>query len=199
MDPKKKAILERIKSHEDALTRAHEYLETGAHADWHGFRALFTPKIKDGREAPPHRDWVRNVFIPNCEKAMHKAERKLDQFDSSRLAVGHSRGRQQLFLFTIVAKPETGTPDAEDAGGAYVNAWINSTQQDEAEQVAKALIRESGWSPGLSTDVREFSDISEICEEDSVYFQEAASSGYCLVFHQWPKGADDSRTDYEIN
>ena len=81
MDPKKKAILDRIKSHEDALTKAQEYLESGAHADWHGFRPFFTPKIKDGRELPPHRDWVKNVFIPRCEKAIHSAERKLDQFD----------------------------------------------------------------------------------------------------------------------
>ena len=81
MEPKKKAILERIKSLEDALTKAQEYLETGAHADWRGFRALFTQKIKDGREVPPHRDWVKNVFIPNREKAIRKAEKILDQFE----------------------------------------------------------------------------------------------------------------------
>ena len=81
MDLKKKDIVERIRRHEDALTKAHEYLETGAHADWHGFRALFAQKIKDGRVAPPHKDWIRNVFIPSCEKAIHKAERKLDQFE----------------------------------------------------------------------------------------------------------------------
>ena len=81
MDRKKKAILERIKSHEDALTKAHEYLETGAHSDWHGFRALFAPKIRDGKNVPPHRDWVKNVFIPRCEKTIRKAEKTLDQFD----------------------------------------------------------------------------------------------------------------------
>ena len=81
MEVKKKAIIERIKSREDALRRANEYLENGAHSDWHGFRAFFRPKIRDGKEVPPHRDWVKNVFIPNCEKAIHKAERKLDQFE----------------------------------------------------------------------------------------------------------------------
>ena len=84
MNLKKKAILERIKSNEEALTRAREYLETGAHSDWYGFRALFAPKTKDGVAVPPHRDWVRNVFIPNCEKAIHKAERTLDQFEDDR-------------------------------------------------------------------------------------------------------------------
>ena len=81
MDLKKKALIERIQRHEEALTKAHEYLETGAHSDWHGFRALFAQKIKDGQLAPPHRDWITNVFIPHFEKAIHKAERKLDQIE----------------------------------------------------------------------------------------------------------------------
>jgi hypothetical protein len=81
MDTKKKAILERIKSLEDALSKAQEYLETGAHSDWNGFRPLFTPKIRDGRQIPPHRDWVKNVFIPSREKAIRKAEKILDQLE----------------------------------------------------------------------------------------------------------------------
>ena len=81
MDSKKKEILERIKSLDVALTKAHEYLETGAHSEWRGFRSLFTQKIKDGRVVPPHRDWVKNVFIPSREKAIRKAEKILDQFE----------------------------------------------------------------------------------------------------------------------
>lgn len=84
MNPKKKAVLERIKSIEEALTKAREYLDTGAHADWQGFRPLFTPKIKDGRKMPPHKDWVTNVFVPNHEKAMREAEKKLDRLDQKR-------------------------------------------------------------------------------------------------------------------
>lgn len=26
--------------------------------------------------APPHKDWIKNVFIPNREKAIRKAEKK---------------------------------------------------------------------------------------------------------------------------
>ena len=81
MDLNKKAIVERIQRHEEALAKAREYLKTGAHSEWHEFRALFAQKNKDGQAAPPHRDWIKNVFIPNCEKAIHKAERKLDQFE----------------------------------------------------------------------------------------------------------------------
>jgi hypothetical protein len=84
MNPKEKAVRERIKSHEDALVKAKEYLETGAHSNWPGFGALFAPKTKDGRDVPPHKDWVRNVFIPRHEKAIRKAERILERLEQKR-------------------------------------------------------------------------------------------------------------------
>jgi len=78
---KKDDILDRIKSIEDDLTRAHEFLETGAHEQWHGFRALFNRKTIDGKVAPPHKDWVKNVFIPSRQRALKKAEKLLDRFE----------------------------------------------------------------------------------------------------------------------
>jgi len=82
IDPKKKAVIARIKNHEDALAKAHEYLESGAHADWCGFRPFFTPKTRDGKVVvPPHKDWVRNVFIPSREKGIRKAEKILDRIE----------------------------------------------------------------------------------------------------------------------
>ena len=76
---KQKAVLERIKSFEKALTRAHEYLQSGAHADWSGFRPIFYGKVREGAELPPHKDWVRNVFIPRTERALRRAEKLLDR------------------------------------------------------------------------------------------------------------------------
>jgi hypothetical protein len=72
-DSKKKAILERIGRLEEAITRGRAYLETGAHAHWQGFRPCFYTKVRDGRELPPHKDWVKNVFIPNREKNLRHA------------------------------------------------------------------------------------------------------------------------------
>ena len=63
------------------MARAHEYLETGKHAHWHGFRALFSTKVRDGEELPPHKDWVKNVFIPNTESALKQAERVLGDLE----------------------------------------------------------------------------------------------------------------------
>jgi hypothetical protein len=75
MKPKERAIMDRIKNLEEAIAKGREYLESGAHADWRGFRPLFDPKLRDGKRLPPHKDWVRNVFLPRREKALTHAER----------------------------------------------------------------------------------------------------------------------------
>jgi hypothetical protein len=79
MDQKKKAVLDRIKRLEEAITKGSEYLESGKHAQWRGFRPLFAPKRRGGMELPPHRDWVKNVFLPHMEKALSRAEKILER------------------------------------------------------------------------------------------------------------------------
>ena len=78
---KEKAIRERINSLEDDISKAREYIETGANAHWHKFKPLFDEKLRDGKQLPPHKDWVENVFIPSREKALTKAEKLLDKFE----------------------------------------------------------------------------------------------------------------------
>ena len=78
---KTKSILDRIKRIEEAIVKAHQYLETGAHVDWYGFRPLFYGKVKDGKTLPPHKDWVKNVFLLSKEKALRKAEKTLDKLE----------------------------------------------------------------------------------------------------------------------
>ena len=78
---KRKAVLDRITSLEQAVAKANEYLESGRHADWSGFRPLFARKFRYGEELPPHKDWVKNVFLPRTEKALRHAEKILEQFE----------------------------------------------------------------------------------------------------------------------
>ena len=78
---KKKTSLAHIKHNEEAIAKAREYLQTGAHADWRGFRALFTAKKKDGKALPPHPDWVKNWFLPRHERALKIAEKRLEQIE----------------------------------------------------------------------------------------------------------------------
>ena len=78
---KKKAILERIASLEDEIQRAREYLESGEHAHWQGFRPLFVSKLGSGKDLPPHRDWVRSTFLPRRKKSLSRAERALERLE----------------------------------------------------------------------------------------------------------------------
>lgn len=77
---KRKAVLERIESLEKAIAKAREYLASGEHANWSGFRPMFVTKFRDGLELPPHKDWVRHVFLPRTEKALRHAETVLHRF-----------------------------------------------------------------------------------------------------------------------
>ncbi len=81
MKAKRKTILARIESLERSIARAQEYVESGQHAHWQAFRPLFTQKFRDGQELPPHKDWVRNVFIRQREKRLHEAEDLLKRLD----------------------------------------------------------------------------------------------------------------------
>ena len=79
MTSKKKPILDRVRHLEDAIVKGQEYLKNGRHADWLGFRPLFKNKVKKGKVLPPHKDWIKNVFLPNHEKALTKAHALLDR------------------------------------------------------------------------------------------------------------------------
>ena len=81
MNAKRKAVLDRIKNLEQAIAKGQEYLESGKDAHWAEFRPLFASKFRDGKELPPHKDWVKNVFIPRMERALDRAERVLERLD----------------------------------------------------------------------------------------------------------------------
>jgi len=95
MNPKEKAILDRIKHLEDAISKGREYLETGAHADGSGFRPLFVHKTRDGKTLPPHKDWVENVFLPRHEKALRKAHRTLEKLTQKNTALANNSVAQR--------------------------------------------------------------------------------------------------------
>ncbi|MBN2024032.1 MAG: hypothetical protein JW809_14705 [Pirellulales bacterium] len=86
MDLKKKAVLDRIKHLEEAIAKGREYLESGKHAHWQKFQPLFDNKVRDGKVLPPHKDWVKNVFLPRRERALAKAQKVLEELDWAALA-----------------------------------------------------------------------------------------------------------------
>jgi hypothetical protein len=83
MNSKEKAIVDRIVHLEDAIARGREFLESGKHAEWHGFQPMFVDKIRDGFRLPPHTDWVRNVFLPRRKKQLKMAHAALERVTST--------------------------------------------------------------------------------------------------------------------
>ena len=81
MNLKKKAVLDRIKRIEEAIVKGREYLESGKHADWNGFRPIYYGKVRDGKFLPPHKDWVINVFLRRQERALLLAQKVLEKLD----------------------------------------------------------------------------------------------------------------------
>ena len=79
----RKAIEERIRRLEEAIGKARAYLERGEEAHWSGFRPLFARKMgQNGEASLPHKDWVRNVFLPGCERSLRDAEKILDRIEN---------------------------------------------------------------------------------------------------------------------
>lgn len=92
MNAKTRAVMERIKSLEEAIRKAKEYLESGKHAKWERFRPWFGRKA----DLPPHTDWVKNVFLRRHEKALAVAEKALQRLeDDERLGTRDNHAAQR--------------------------------------------------------------------------------------------------------
>jgi hypothetical protein len=80
-DAKRKSVAKRVEAIEQDIAKAKEYLQSGKHANWSGFRPWFVRKFKAGKELPPHKDWVKNVFLPGRERALKRAEKLVERFE----------------------------------------------------------------------------------------------------------------------
>jgi hypothetical protein len=111
----------------------------------------------------------------------------------------------ELFLITIEARPEPGADEYGDAGGAFVNCWVNAADLRMAERRAVALIRDHGWRPhrfeewelvtratytGREQESDGGPDLREVVEQ-------AFLDGEVCVFNTWPVDASDADEDAE--
>lgn len=104
-----------------------------------------------------------------------------------------------MYFFTFQAVP---TPDAKEfheAGGAYVNCWIQNSDRHDAERRATELIEEYGWAvealeEGAIVTGDSYAGDAED-DEDSEFYEQALVEGEVLVFNTWPRGDDDE--DYD--
>lgn len=69
------------------------------HHDWKAFRPWFSHKYVKNAEgkhvkAYPHPDWVKNVFIPRCEKARHENEKARKRREAKRIDMDKDAARR---------------------------------------------------------------------------------------------------------
>ncbi|HYO16520.1 MAG TPA: hypothetical protein VE685_25260 [Thermoanaerobaculia bacterium] len=103
-----------------------------------------------------------------------------------------------MFFLTFLAVP---TPDAKEyleAGGAYVNCWIQSPDRFQAEERARELIREYGWQvEALEEGAIVTSESYDEDEEDREFFEQALVEREVLVFNTWPPGEEGEEEEEE--
>ena len=105
-----------------------------------------------------------------------------------------------MYLITIRSRIKPNSEVAAkypDISGAYVNCYIQFKDYDAAEKLAKLLIRERGWIPEKRTDAWVLRKSKLKTKKERQYYSEALKYGYTLVFHMWPKDAEDADVDYE--
>jgi hypothetical protein len=70
MSPKKKAVLDRIKNLEEAIAKGGEYLESGKHAHWSGFRPYVCPQDERWQGSAASQRMGEKCFSSTCGKGI---------------------------------------------------------------------------------------------------------------------------------
>jgi len=97
-----------------------------------------------------------------------------------------------MWYFIIKASPKPDTPQAKEAGGAYVSCWVNFLIDDGAEHLAKFYVEKAGWIPEETQDARwvERTDY-EGDPETLQFFLEAEADGASFEIAQWDINGKD--------
>ena len=103
-----------------------------------------------------------------------------------------------MYYFMLNAAPQPGNERAAEAGGAYVNCWVNFALEVGAELLARHYVEQDGWKVS-AVEERNWVE-REQYEEDPetlAYYEEAEQDGISLAFYLWPKDAEDTDVEYK--
>ena len=110
----------------------------------------------------------------------------------------------ELFLVTIEARPEPEADEYGEAGGAFVNCWVNADDLRTAERRAVALIKDDGWRAHrfeewelVTRATYEGREPAEDGPDLREVVDQAFIDGEVCVFNTWPVGAPDEDEDAE--
>ena len=103
-------------------------------------------------------------------------------------------------LLTFHAVPTSDAKEFHESGGAYVSCWIQNGDRSVAEQRARNLIQEYGWSvEGLEEGAIVTSTDYSRDDEDRQFYEQALIEDEVLVFNTWPRGEEDGEGDEEAD
>jgi hypothetical protein len=93
-----------------------------------------------------------------------------------------------IFYTQYKAVPLPESEEFEVCGGAYINCWLKAQSEQEASNVACALLRDRGWKVvSVEEECRQVTASAYTEDaEGREYYDEAVTDGECYVFHQWP-------------
>lgn len=98
--------------------------------------------------------------------------------------------RMWYFILKVTPKPDT--PLASEAGGAFVNCWIDFREQEGAEHLAKFYLDREGWQ---YEETQERNRVEKgDCDDDAEgmeHFSEAEMNSASFLVNQWPANGEE--------
>ena len=97
-----------------------------------------------------------------------------------------------MFLIRHVVRPLSSHPECNSIGGAYSNIYVNSSDKKNAVNRALEIINLDNWEAVENEGIQQLNDkdINDLGED---VIQQFNDHGIAVVFHTWPKEADDDR------
>lgn len=101
----------------------------------------------------------------------------------------------KIYYFLFEVLPEPDSENFEDSGGAFVNCWIRSNSEHEAEIIAVEAIRNDGWciqslEDKFIAEKERYVDDPEVLE----LYEQAEKEGESYIFNIWPPEPQDDDT-----
>ncbi len=94
-----------------------------------------------------------------------------------------------IYYFMFEAEPRIDNPEKHACKGAFINCWVESTDQQSALNEATDYINEEGWEvvsieEQFIANRKQYEDEYEL-KESLECFDEATSNGIAAIFNTW--------------
>jgi hypothetical protein len=101
----------------------------------------------------------------------------------------------KIYYFLFEVLPDQNSEHFEESGGAFVDCWVKSDSEREAERIAVEVIRIDGWRiqslhDSFIAEKDRYADDPEILE----LYEQAEMAGESYLFNIWPAEPQEDDT-----